>query len=260
MDRAQLWGSSDKARRTADLELAAKLAPDESDVHKLLALDAGSAGDFRRADAELALAAKADPKDTQVQVIHLRNLRLEIIAMATSDNVGRARAIRSDAPLATPRGSDPSHINILARSGKVKEALTLLNDMIRREPNNPDFLNQRCWTKAALDVEVESAVADCDAALKLKPTSPNYLDSRGFARLRVGTLEDALADYDAALTLRPGVAISLFGRAIVKARLALAKSSAADVAAARKIDAKIDSEFASYGLAMPAAPGDGAQP
>jgi tetratricopeptide (TPR) repeat protein len=144
-----------------------------------------------------------------------------------------------------------TRLDWLRESKRGNEALALADQLVRREPTNARLLNERCWIKATLGIATQSAVADCDAALKLSPATPNYLDSRGLAKFRLGEFEDALADYDAALTLRPGMAASLYGRGLTRARLGLAKSAAADFAAARQANAGIDAEFAGYGLAAP---------
>ncbi len=49
-------------------------------------------------------------------------------------------------------------------------------------------LNNICWTKATAGVALQSALADCDAALAKSPGFPAYLDSRAFVMLRLGRL------------------------------------------------------------------------
>lgn len=250
VDRSQLWGPDEKDKRAADLALAVKLDPKSASVRKVLAMDAASAGRFDEADAELATAQRLDPKDAQIEQIRLRNLRLRVIAEV------RARKPGASAALAAAVGANPNDVGLmdtqltfLRDTRSSKEALALADRMVAREPASAQWLNARCWTKATLNIAVESAMADCDAALKLSPASPAILDSRGLARFRAGQFEDALVDYDAALTLRPGMAASLYGRGLTRARLGFAKSAAGDFAAARKANAKIDDEFATYGLA-----------
>jgi TPR repeat len=66
--------------------------------------------------------------------------------------------------------------------------------------------------------------------------------------LKLNMIKDAIADYDAALKLRPNLASSLYGRGIGKLRTGNAAEGNADVAAAKAIDAGIASEFAGYGI------------
>lgn len=253
VDRSQLWTPNERDKRAADLALALKLNPKSASVRKMLALDAATAGRFDEAVAQLATAARLDPKDEQVEQIRLRNLRLRALAERKAGKSGPAEAALAAALAAHPDDLRMvvTRLDWLRESKRGNEALALADQLVRREPTNARWLNERCWTKATLGIATQSAVADCDAALKLSPATPNYLDSRGLAKFRLGEFEDALADYDAALTLSPGMAASLYGRGLTRARLGLAKSAAADFAAARQADAGIDAEFAGYGLAAP---------
>jgi tetratricopeptide (TPR) repeat protein len=74
------------------------------------------------------------------------------------------------------------------------------------------------------------------------------LDSRAFVLLRLGRHEAAIAAYDQALALRPREAASLFGRGLARLGSGHAAEGRADLDAARAIDARIDGEFAAYGL------------
>ena len=76
-----------------------------------------------------------------------------------------------------------------------------------------ETLNTRCWDRALFGIDVEQAVADCDAALRHNRKVAEYLDSRGLAHLRLGQNDQAIEDYDAALALDPKIAWSLYGRA-----------------------------------------------
>jgi tetratricopeptide (TPR) repeat protein len=97
-------------------------------------------------------------------------------------------------------------------------------------------------------VRVQEAVADCDESLRLKPDVANTLENRGFAYLKMGEYGRAIADYDAGLRLDPSnKADYLYGRGLAKLKAGDATGSA-DVAAAKALHAKIDEEFASYGV------------
>ena len=78
-------------------------------------------------------------------------------------------------------------------------------------------LNERCWFRAIHDDELDLALADCSAALKLKPDFAAALDSRGFVELRMNRLDAAIADYSAALAAAPNMAESLYGRGLAEA-------------------------------------------
>jgi hypothetical protein len=60
--------------------------------------------------------------------------------------------------------------------------------------------------------------------------------------------QSAIADYDAALKIKPNQASSLYGRGIGKLRIGKAAEGKADIAAAKAINSGIADEFASYGI------------
>ena len=113
----------------------------------------------------------------------------------------------------------------------------------------PQF-NDSCWSKATAGVALQSALADCDAALAKAPGTASYLDSRAFVLLRLDRLDEAEADYDRALAKSPRLPSSLYGRAVVLARKGEVAESQAAAAAASQADPNISNTFASYGVTM----------
>ncbi|HEY1074033.1 DUF3857 domain-containing protein [Brevundimonas sp.] len=107
-------------------------------------------------------------------------------------------------------------------------------------------LNNLCWTQAVAGVDLDRALADCDAALTLQPDVPSYLDSRALVLLHLNRPADALAVYDVALAKAPRQAASLYGRGL--ARLALGDEAAAqaDLGAAEAISPSVKTSFAAY--------------
>ncbi len=150
-----------------------------------------------------------------------------------------------------PDDDDAIHGRALAyqASGKRDLALEDFSTLIARHKDNADYLNTRCWFRATGGKMLQEALADCDAALKLKPDSAQVLDSRGFVRLRLGQYDGAIEDYNAALRLRPLQPTSLLGRSIAERRRGEQGAAEKDLAAARGIDPKVEAEFAGYGLA-----------
>ena len=120
--------------------------------------------------------------------------------------------------------------------------------MIEADAGNPMLYNNRCWLKATRNIKTDTAVADCDVALKTTPRNAAALDSRALAWLRQGKFQQSIADYDAALAERPGQASSVFGRSLAKAGAGDASGAAADREAAMKINSKIAEEYADYGF------------
>lgn len=120
----------------------------------------------------------------------------------------------------------------------------------RGKASEPATFNNMCWAKAAAGVALDSALADCNAALAATPDVAGYLDSRGLVLLRLGRLDDAIADYSRALAKRPNMPSSLFGRAVAWARKGDQAQSQTDAAAAAKIDPDIRADFERYGIKL----------
>lgn len=138
---------------------------------------------------------------------------------------------------------------LYARSGDGKRAQQDLA-RARAQMSAAVELNNLCWAKATAGVELESALADCDAALAKQPDTPAYRDSRALVLLRLGRIDDAIAEYDRALAKQPTMAASLFGRAVAWARKGDKAKSDLDRAAAVKADADVEAEFERYGVRL----------
>jgi len=196
-----------------DFNEAVRLNPDAIDARMLRARLGLAKNDLSAVEEDLGAVSKIAPDDG--------NVRLEVARMYL--------ALREPAP-----------------------AVPQLNRWIASHGQSPDLhevLNERCWARALIGTELEMALADCDAALKLKPGSAEYLDSRGLVHLRLGNLDKALADYTAALAIAPKSEWSLYGRGLAWLRKGDAKAGNADIDAAKAISAAIEDEAKGYGLA-----------
>ena len=116
------------------------------------------------------------------------------------------------------------------------------------DPTNAAWLNSLCWARAINGRDLDKAMEECNAAVKLKPDQMAFIDSRGMVNLRMGKLDAAIADYDSAIKLRPDSSSSLYGRGIAKKRKGMTKEANKDLAAARKIYPGVDAQFAPYGI------------
>lgn len=136
-----------------------------------------------------------------------------------------------------------------ARSGEAAHADADFQ-RARGKAAEPVIFNNMCWAKATAGVALESALADCNAALAKAPDMAGYLDSRGLVLLRLGRIDDAIADYDQALAKSPNTPSALFGRAIAWARKGDRAKAESDAAAAAKVDPDIRAEFERYGVKL----------
>jgi len=139
------------------------------------------------------------------------------------------------------------------RGDSVRQQLAQLTEMLARDPNNAEALNNRCWLLAVNDGDLNAALADCDAALRIAPQSSNTLDSRGLVRLKRGEFAAALGDYEAALALEPREGHYLYGRGLARLRLGDVQAGEADLAAAELLRPGVGAAYASYGY-IPTAP------
>jgi tetratricopeptide (TPR) repeat protein len=126
-------------------------------------------------------------------------------------------------------------------------AIADYDQAIRLTPNNAALLNTRCWARAVWGQQLDQALADCDASLRIA-NNPSTLDSRGLVHLRRSAWQAAFADYDAAVRGDANLIGSLYGRGIARLRLGQTAEGQADIAAASARNANVAAEFAGYGV------------
>jgi len=112
-------------------------------------------------------------------------------------------------------------------------------------------LNALCWSLATTNFDLETALRDCDAALKLEPRQPAYLDSRGMVLLRLGRYEDAIKTYDKALEKSPDLAVARYGRGLAKIKNGNPIAGEIDLKAAELLLPEIGVEYQRWGLSRP---------
>jgi tetratricopeptide (TPR) repeat protein len=109
--------------------------------------------------------------------------------------------------------------------------------------------SQRCWLRAILGSDLNTARKACNTALKLEKGNPNFLDSRGLVGLKQKQYQKAWADYNAAVKAKPdGAAHYLYGRGVAALRLGRTEEGKADLAKALQLDPKIAKTYESYGV------------
>jgi tetratricopeptide (TPR) repeat protein len=128
-----------------------------------------------------------------------------------------------------------------------RSQLEYLNEALQQDPLNAELLNNRCWLRAVEGKELELALMDCDAALRVEPANSAALDSRGLIYLKLGDNQAALADYEAALAVEPGRGHFLYGRGLARLRLGMVAEGQADLAAAEAAEPGIAAQYESYG-------------
>lgn len=146
-------------------------------------------------------------------------------------------------------------------AGFYDDALTTFDAWLTAHPKTPRpdqdregarqaaaALNGRCWARAVLKKDLDQALADCDAALKLEPKAPGILNSRGLAHFERGEFDLAIADYTAALAEQPKVAMTLYARGVAKERKGLKEDGESDIKSAVALNARVADLARRYGL------------
>ena len=126
---------------------------------------------------------------------------------------------------------------------------TLWLDNHPEDARRPVALNARCWDRALADKELPQALADCNAANRLRPHMPGFMDSRGMVELRMGQFDKAVADYDAALAVNAKLPWSLYGRGTAEVAQGKIETGQADIAAAVALDPRLPDLAKRYGIA-----------
>ena len=118
----------------------------------------------------------------------------------------------------------------------------------------PYALSYRCGAEAAASVDLDRAIEDCNTALHLMPrtapvrASAAALSNRGLVHFRQGQMDGALADFGAALKLEPGLPIALYGRGLVEVHKGLTAQGQADLAAATARQPGLAKQLTAIGL------------
>ena len=108
--------------------------------------------------------------------------------------------------------------------------------------------NERCWTRAIVG-QLQSALANCNEALRLQPNVAAIFDSRAFAYLKMGQWNAAIADYNSALRLEPSACKRALRTRTCQAQEGRSNPAGnADIKAAIAIKSNIVADFVRYGV------------
>jgi tetratricopeptide (TPR) repeat protein len=196
------------------------------------------------ADLDKALSIASDD-------IEAREMRAAL-KLGTRDPDGAREDILALDKLLPPTSGARLQLASMADAAGLQEVgLANENAWLKSHPEDaqrPTALNGRCWARAQLNRELKEALADCNAALKARPNTAAYLDSRALVKLRLGDLAGARADYDAAVQIQPHNAWSLFMRGVAKRRAGDAAGGEADRRAALAIAPDVARRAAKIGI------------
>ena len=277
-DRALVRVATDDATGAAqDIEAALKIDPKNAVAHNAAARLAENRGDFAEAVRMLSLSIAEWPQNNWA-LRERANLNgatgkfddaladAERLKTSDTEYAGQIRRMllfvagRYAEALAevtaqeklTPKDQSLvwSKAAIYVKIGNVVGARNLYSDLRSNSRSDATQRNGLCWEQAKLNFDLETALIDCEAAIRAKPGESAYLDSMGFVLFRLGRFRESIARYDMATAKVPRQVMSIYGRGLAK----LAAGDATgikDLAAARGIDGKTELAFRLMGLKAP---------
>ena len=216
-----------------DFNRACELAPGEASYYYQRAMVefALRQPDPASNDLDRALTLKPDYVDALVTRAEYRRAKRDTAAaLADLDAADRVATKEADVRLMLAKlyGSLDHPAQVITQA----DLWIAVHD---QDPRMVQAYSERCWARAVLGQELEQALRDCNAGLRLDPRAPKLLDSRGLVNLRRNQLDKAIADYNEALKIDPKIAWSLYGRGIAELRKGMTAPGEADIAAAKAL-------------------------
>jgi tetratricopeptide (TPR) repeat protein len=222
----------------ADLNRACELDPNEPSYfyeRALTRLRAGQGPALALPDLDRAVALKADDVPTLVARADLH--------VIMHDEAGAVADLDAAQRLAAKEDDIRFRIGALYLTlGHFAPAIAQYDQWIPAHDQDArlaDGLNQRCWARALAGESLKKALDDCNSALRMRPHTPHFLDSRALVQLRIGNLDKAIADWDAVLANEPGDAWALYARGAAKVQKGMTAQGRADMAAATALAPQI---------------------
>ncbi|HYX73245.1 MAG TPA: aspartyl protease family protein [Steroidobacteraceae bacterium] len=232
----------------ADLTRACELAPAQPDYfyQRGMAHWGRKRADLALADFDQAIRLKPDDTDALLARASLRASRGDAPEVIAADLDAADPALPKEADAHLRLG------HLYDDAGQPAAAVVQYTKWIDSHPQEDvrmaGALNSRCWARALTGQALDLALADCNAALRMRPNTAAFLDSRGLVYLRQKNYDRAIADYDAALHLQPKSAWSLYGRGLAKQHKAMMADAQADIGSATALQPKIATTAAKYGI------------
>jgi len=235
----------DYARALEDLNRACELAPGVADYF------------YDRARVHLAMRQPRLALADLDQTLHLdatqaeARIRRAVVRSELGDRAGaQADLAQLDATLPPSSHLRADMANLYVVFAQGSEALRQYDLWVSTHPNDvrlANALNNRCWTRTRLNIDLPLALEDCKAAVGKDDGQAGYRDSLGWTYLRLGDAANAKRAFDGAIKLQP-LPLSLYGRGLANVRLNDLPGGERDLAAARKLRPLIDEEVRKAGF------------
>jgi tetratricopeptide (TPR) repeat protein len=240
-----LTSASDWPGLVAEADRMLAAIPDSSYAYRIRGIGRMRLNQLDAALADLDAAVRLAPEDAAAYGVR------GLVHQTRGDDL-RAFSDFDRAVTLTPQNVDwlQRRGSTLHRLARYPDAIADFEAINRLQAPTATVLNLLCWSRAVWGQQLDQALADCDASLRLS-NSANTLDSRGLVHLKRGDAAAAFADYDAAHGLDPAMASALYGRGLAHIRLGREGEGRADLAAALTKDPKVAENYAEYGIPVP---------
>jgi tetratricopeptide (TPR) repeat protein len=230
----------------ADFDKAVALAPNDADYVLQRARARLGNRQVLLGSGDLDKAVTLDPANAEARLVRAQ------LRLGARDPGGALSDLKvADDNLAPSSDARMRLASLYTSADRPEPALASYDQWLKNHPEDSGraaAFNGRCWARALLNKDLDKALGDCDAALRLRPGDAAYLDSRALVRLRRGEFDKALADYNLAVTGSPREAWSLYARSIVERRLGKWPEADADKAKALSLNPRVADRAKLYGL------------
>jgi len=230
----------------ADLNQVVKRDPKDAKAYYNLGVAHAGLGDYKAAKASFDKALSLNPDDG----VALRSRGR--VRLATADIEGAIKDFDAYLSLNPQQADGPIQIaTALENAGAVDPAILYWNRAVlgaTDESRKAKALVGRCRTRAEAKSDLDAAMEDCEAALRLTPNDSAAFYGHGLVKLRRAEFMAAITDFDAALSQSSGWAMPIFGRGLAELGAHDQKDADIDFAAAMEVDPEVASKFAAWGL------------
>lgn len=132
------------------------------------------------------------------------------------------------------------------RVGNFEQAIKDYDHVVDMDSDSPSAVMNRCIARVFWEQELDKALADCSAAVRLSRGADVTLSRRGLVHLRMGDYAAAIADEQACLAKSPQDPFALYVMGIAETRSGQESLGKADMAKATTLDAPLVEQLAVF--------------
>ncbi|CAN5266925.1 hypothetical protein BH11PSE9_BH11PSE9_09810 [soil metagenome] len=232
-------------RALEDLNRACELAPTVADYFYARARLHSTMRQTQPALADLDKALQLDPTLAEARV---RRAGLQRALGNRPEALADLQQLDADLPPSSPLRAEMAQLYAnFDRSADALRQFEFWVNTHQKDAALADVLNNRCWMRARLNIDLPQALKDCQHAVDIDDGAAAYRDSLGWTYLRLGDAASAKQAFDGAIKLE-AQPFSLYGRGLAQLRLSATAAGEQDLAAARKLKPSIDDDVRAAGF------------